>query len=285
MTYTFFSWNINGIRAILKKGNLQELIKNKKPDFLCLQEIKAKKEQLNPKRTSPQTTLFPENEETGLPDFEEYEEIWNSAERPGYSGTAIFSKIKPLNVETNFPDEILEKYSFSDEYGTPLNEGRVLTAEFEKFYLITVYTPNSKRDLSRLSLREKNWDKAFLEYLKLLEKKKPVIVCGDFNAAHTEIDLARPKDNQRNAGFTVEERQGITNYLSAGLIDTFRYLHPDEQKYTWWSNLGHARDKGIGWRIDYFFISESLKKNLKSAEIHDDYFGSDHCPISIELEA
>lgn len=297
MTYKFFSWNINGIRAILKKGNLEELIKNESPDFICLQEIKAKREQLSHKKNSEKNQDLPlfsdvesdqnetsSNQDPTLPDFEEYEEIWNSAKRPGYSGTAIFSKHKPLSIETNLPDEIVKKYTFKDAYGTPLDEGRLLSAEFDKFYLVTVYTPNSKRNLSRLNLRENAWDKAFLEYLKNLEKKKPVIVCGDFNAAHEEIDLARPKDNQRNAGFTVEERQGITNIISANLIDTFRSLHPKEQKFTWWSNLGHAREKGIGWRIDYFFISKSLESKLKSAEIHDNYLGSDHCPISIELE-
>lgn len=257
----FFSWNVNGLRAVINKGALQKFIESEDPDILCLQETKAKQGQA----------------EIDLP---EYEELWNSAERAGYSGTAIFTKIKPLLVRNNLPTD----KNFSDQYGDPLTEGRVLTAEFEKFYLVNVYTPNSKNALERLSLREKLWDPEFLKYLKELEKTKPVVVCGDFNAAHEEIDIARPKTNHHSAGFTDEERQGITNYLNAGLIDTFRFLHPDEVRYTWWSHWGHARENNVGWRIDYFFISKALEKNLKSAEIYEDYMGSDHCPISIELE-
>ena len=256
-----YSWNVNGLRAVINKGAFKSFIDSEKPDILCIQETKAKEGQA----------------EIDLP---EYEEIWNSAKRPGYSGTAILTKIKPLSVSDVFPTELTMK----DEFGDPLEEGRVQTAEFEKFYLVNVYTPNSKRSLERLGLREKKWDSEFLNYLKSLEEKKPVVVCGDFNAAHTEIDLARPKDNQKNAGFTIEERRGIDNIMNAGLIDTFRFLHPDEIRYTWWSHMGRAREKNIGWRIDYFFISESLRNNLKSADIYDDIFGSDHCPISIDLE-
>ena len=256
-----FSWNVNGLRAVIKKGALQNFINEYRPDILCLQETKAKQGQA----------------EIDLP---EYEEIWNSAERPGYSGTAIFTKIKPLSIKNDLPTEL----SFKDEFGDPLTEGRVLTAEFEKFYLVNVYTPNSKRGLERLKLREKLWDPEFLKYLKSLERVKPVVVCGDFNAAHTEIDLARPKENQKNAGFTAEERRGITNYIEAGLVDTFRSLHPEDVRYTWWSHWGHARENNVGWRIDYFFISESLRKNLKAAEIYENVMGSDHCPASIELE-
>ena len=210
----------------------------------------------------------------------EYEELWNSAERAGYSGTAIFTKRKPLSVKNVLPTEI----NMTDEFGNPLTEGRVLTAEFENFYLVNVYTPNSKNELERLTLREKKWDPEFLNYLKELEKTKPVVTCGDFNAAHEEIDIARPKTNHHSAGFTDEERQGITNLISAGFIDTFRSLHPDEVRYTWWSHWGHARENNVGWRIDYFFVSGALKNNLKSAEIHEELMGSDHCPISIELE-
>lgn len=256
-----YSWNVNGLRAVINKGALQEFIKTENPDILCIQETKAKQGQA----------------EIDLP---EYEELWNSAERPGYSGTAIFTKIKPLSVQNVLPTN----HSFEDQFGDPCSEGRVLTAEFDNFYLVNVYTPNSKRALERLKLRETLWDPAFLNYLKSLEQVKPVVVCGDFNAAHEEIDLARPKANRKNAGFTDEERQGISNLINAGFIDTFRTKHPEAQRYTWWSHWGHARENNVGWRIDYFFISKSLQKNLKSAEIYEHYMGSDHCPISIELE-
>ena len=256
-----FSWNVNGLRAVIRKGALQEFIDKYQPDILCLQETKAKQGQA----------------EVDLP---EYEEIWNSAERPGYAGTAIFTRIKPLSVRYDLPTEVV----MADEFGNPLNEGRVLTAEFERFYLVDVYTPNSKNELERLKLRAEKWDPEFLRYLKELEKIKPVVVCGDFNAAHEEIDIARPKTNHHSAGFTDEERQGITNLVSAGLIDTLRTLHPDEVRYTWWSHWGHARENNVGWRIDYFFVSESLSPQLKAAEIYEDVLGSDHCPVSIELE-
>ena len=256
-----FSWNVNGLRAVINKGALQKFIAEKEPDILCLQETKAK----------------PGQAEIDLP---EYEELWNSAKRPGYSGTAIFTKIKPLSVNNTLPTG----QDFADQFGDPLTEGRVLTAEFEEFYLVNIYTPNSKNALERLSLREKLWDPVILEYLKQLEEKKPVVVCGDFNAAHEEIDIARPKANHHSAGFTDEERQGITNLINAGLIDTFRTLNPNSVRYTWWSHWGHARENNVGWRIDYFFISKSLKDVLKSAEIYEDILGSDHCPISIELE-
>ncbi len=256
-----FSWNVNGLRAVIKKGAFQDFVERKQPDILCIQETKAKQGQA----------------EIDLP---EYEELWNSAERPGYSGTAIFTKIKPLSVSYTLPTEQV----FADSFGDPLTEGRVLTAEFEKFFLVNVYTPNSKNGLERLGLRAEKWDPEFLKYLKDLEKKKPVVVCGDFNAAHEEIDIARPKTNHHSAGFTDEERQGITNYIEAGLVDTFRTLHPDEVRYTWWSHWGHARENNVGWRIDYFFVSKALVPQLKSAEIYENVMGSDHCPISIELE-
>lgn len=266
MIYNIFSWNVNGIRAVIRKEALQNFLRDHNPDILCLQETKAKREQ------SPI-------------DFEDYEELWNSALRPGYSGTAIFTKEKPLNTFNGLPDHLEQSYNWHEDlYGTPLDEGRILTAEYPEFFLVTVYTPNSKPDLSRLKLRELLWDPAFLKYLKDLKKTKPVVVCGDFNAAHEEIDLARPKANHHSAGFTDEERQGITNLINAGFLDTFRHLHPDEQRYTWWSHWGHARKNNIGWRIDYFFISKSLEKNLKSADIYENILGSDHCPISITLE-
>lgn len=256
-----FSWNVNGLRAVINKGALQEFIKECQPDILCIQETKAKQGQA----------------EIDLP---EYEEIWNSAERAGYSGTAIFTKVKPISTKNDLPTEVV----FKDEFGDPLTEGRVLTAEFEKFYLVNVYTPNSKNALERLRLRHESWDPEFLKYLKALEKTKPVVVCGDFNAAHREIDIARPRTNHHSAGFTDEERQGITNLIKAGFVDTFRFLHPGAVRYTWWSHWGQARANNVGWRIDYFFISKDLKNNLKSAEIYENIMGSDHCPISIDLE-
>ncbi len=269
MNYRIFSWNINGIRACLNKGALQNLIEKEQPDIICLQETKAKPGQAEV-------------------DFPEYEEIWNSAERPGYSGTAIFTKTPPLSILKNFalPDTISAPIpDLADSYGDPVTEGRVLAAEYPEFFLVTVYTPNSKHELSRLKLRETLWDPTFLKYLKQLEQLKPVVVCGDFNAAHTAIDLARPKDNEQNAGYTIEERQGITNLVSAGFLDTFRTLHPSEQKYTWWTWRAAARSRNIGWRIDYFFISKTLQRYLQSAEIHNEFTGSDHCPISIKLSS
>ena len=263
---SLFSWNVNGLRAVINKNALEPLIAAQNPDILCLQETKAKPGQANP-------------------DLEDYEEFYNSADRPGYSGTAIFTKLKPLQIWPGFTDDFnISRPWANDLYGDPTREGRILTAEFDRFYLVNVYTPNSKRELTRLPLREALWDPTFLEYLKDLEKHKPVVVCGDFNAAHTEIDLARPKDNEHNAGYTKEERQGIENLIQAGFIDTFRALHPADRRYTWWTWRARARERNVGWRIDYFFISKSLEKNLRSAEIHENVLGSDHCPVSITLE-
>lgn len=250
-----YSWNVNGLRAVLRKGTLQDFITKEHPDILCLQEIKAKPNQV-------------------LIDLPDYQEFWNPAVRPGYSGTAIFVK-QGINVKSVL---------INNTNSSVNSEGRILTLEFQNFFLVNVYTPNSKPDLSRLKLREKIWDPTFLKHLQQLENIKPVIACGDFNVAHTEIDLARPKQNTKNAGFTIQERQGINNLLQASFLDTFRYLHPHTQRYTWWSYLGNARINNVGWRIDYFFISNSLKTQLKSAEIHENIFGSDHCPISIEME-
>ena len=265
-TYKLYSWNVNGLRAVLKKNALQEFIAAEHPDILAIQETKAKQGQAEV-------------------DFPEYLELWNSAERPGYSGTAVFTAAQPLSTFNNFTDDLQAAYPWQDDrYGSPLTEGRVQTVEFPYFYLVNVYTPNSKRDLSRLPLREQFWDPAFLRYLQALEQHKPVITCGDFNAAHTPLDLARPQQNERNAGFTPEERQGIKNLLGAGFVDTFRYFYPDTQRYTWWSHWGHARENNVGWRIDYFFISPRLLPYLKNANIHENYHGSDHCPVSIELD-
>ncbi len=261
-----FSWNVNGLRAGLKKGTFLNFVDTEHPDILCLQETKAK----------------PGQAEVDLP---AYTEFWNSAERPGYSGTAIFTQIPASNHQTSFSAELQTNSAWqNDAYGDPLSEGRLQTLEFPQFYLVNVYVPNSKPDLSRLKLRHQTWDPTLLQYLQHLEQTKPVIICGDFNAAHTEIDLARPKQNTHNAGFTPEERQGIDNFIQAGFIDTFRTLHPDAQRYTWWSHWGHARENNVGWRIDYFLISQSLLPHLQSAEIHERIQGSDHCPISITLE-
>ena len=253
-----FSWNVNGLRAVIRKGALKKFIDEYQPDILCLQETKAKQGQA----------------EIDLP---EYEEIWNSAERAGYSGTAIFTKMKPLSTD-NY------KINCKDDYGNLGTEGRVLLAEFEEFYLVNVYTPNSTPDLSRLELRHKKWDPKFLDLLRELELKKPVITCGDFNAAHQNVDIARPESNHHSAGFTDEEREGISNIINTGFIDSFRYLHPNSERYTWWSHWGNARANNVGWRIDYFFISAMLRKKLINAEIYENVMGSDHCPISIELE-
>ena len=259
------SWNVNGLRAVLKKGALQAFMNKYQPDILCLQETKAQQGQA----------------EVDLP---EYEELWNSAERAGYSGTAIFTKIKPLTVRYDFPEEITVQFEgWKDAFGDARKEGRVLTAEFEDFYLIDAYVPNEKDDLGRLKYRELVWDKALLAYMKQLDAEKPVIVCGDFNVAHEEIDIARPKENEGHAGFTKEGRQGMTNYLTNGFIDTWRALHPDEVKYTWWSFRGGARMRNVGWRIDYFLASERLRERIAAAEIHDEVMGSDHCPIELEI--
>ena len=262
-----YSWNVNGVRAVINKGALQSFVAEHQPDILCLQETKAKQGQA----------------EIDLP---EYEELWNDADKAGYSGTAIFTKIKPKSVINGFTDGIAEKFGLTaDSYGDPEREGRVISAEFDDFWVVTVYTPNSKRDLTRLDLRHKQWDQAFLAHLKKLEKTKPVLACGELNVAHTEIDLARPKDNIKNPGFTVEEREGMDNIIEAGFIDTFRTLHPDQlDAYTWWTAWGGARQRNVGWRIDYWLASASLKNAITHASIHADVMGSDHCPVSIELK-
>jgi len=261
-----YSWNVNGIRAVINKGEFKKFIDTYQPDVLCLQETKAQ----------------PGQAEIDLPDYEEY---WNSAERKGYSGTAIFTKVKPRQVINGFVDGIAEKHGLThDSYGDPQAEGRVISAEFDDFWVVTVYTPNSKRDLSRLSLRETQWDPAFLEHVKELEKTKPVLFCGDLNVAHTEIDLARPKDNLKNAGFTEQERSGMDNIITAGFTDTFRAENPDKtDAYTWWTAWGGARAKNVGWRIDYWLASPDIAKKVTNAQIHAEQMGSDHCPVSIEI--
>lgn len=261
------SWNVNGLRSVHKKGLFVPVVEKLKPDIICLQETKAEKDQT----------------EIDLPEYEEY---WNSsAARKGYAGTAIFSKEKPHEVIFGLPDDICKKFKLSkDGYGDPNSEGRVIAAEFEDFFVINVYTPNAKLDLSRLTLRHEHWDPAFLAYLKQLEKKKPVIFCGDLNVAHTEEDLAHPKENEGEHGFTREEREGVDKIIEAGFVDTFRHFTPHGKGYyTWWTHWRNARERNVGWRIDYFFISKKLLPRLKKAEILPDIMGSDHCPVILEL--
>ncbi len=246
----FISWNVNGLRACMNKG-FDEYLRKESPDIICLQETKMQREQ-------------------GDFVFDGYYEYWNSAEKKGYSGTAIFSRTLPLHVTYGIGQEEHDR------------EGRVITAEFADFYLVTVYTPNSKRELERLEYRMV-WEDVFREYLLNLDEQKPVIVCGDLNVAAEEIDLKNPKTNRRNAGFTDEEREKFRELKKSGFVDTFRMLHPDEIKYSWWSYMFKAREKNAGWRIDYFLASERIADKIKSAEIHNEVFGSDHCPVSIEV--
>lgn len=261
-----YSWNVNGIRAVLKKDALAPFIAKEQPDILCLQEIKAKPEQFE------------------LP-LDGYDAFWYSAEKPGYSGTSVLSKVKPLQVVNGFPKHIIEKFAVTgDTYGDPNLEGRVIAAEYEKFWVVTVYTPNAKDDLSRIPLRHKHWDPAFLAYCKELEKTKPVVSCGDLNVAHTELDLANPKPNVGKKGFTSEERAGFQAFIDAGFVDTLRMFKEGNGYYTWWSHFANARARNVGWRIDYVLVSESLKSKVKAADIHPAVMGSDHCPVSIELD-
>jgi exodeoxyribonuclease-3 len=258
-----FSWNVNGIRAVIKKGEFQAFVKKYSPDIICIQETKAQEGQ-------------------ALIDLPEYEEYWNSADKKGYSGTAIFTKTQPIEVIAGIPEEITKKYKLLDDYGDTTREGRVITLEFDNFYVSTVYTPNAKDDLSRIPMRQ-NWDPAYLEFMKHLQTKKPVVFCGDFNVAHTELDLARPKENDGKKGFTKEERSGIDAMLGSGFVDTLRLFHKDAGHYTWWSHWGGARERNVGWRIDYVMMSDSIVGLVKSARIHSEVMGSDHCPVSIDL--
>lgn len=246
------SWNVNGLRACVKKGFL-DYFNEVDADIFCIQESKLQEGQID----------------LDLPGYYQY---WNYAVKKGYSGTAVFTKKKPLSVTYGMGIEEHDQ------------EGRIITAEYEEFYLVTVYTPNSQNELARLDYRCK-WEDDFLSYLKNLEKTKPVVVCGDMNVAHKEIDLKNPKTNRKNAGFTDEEREKFSNLLNAGFIDTFRYFHPDlEQVYSWWSYRFKAREKNAGWRIDYFCVSSSLEKYLSSADIHTEVLGSDHCPVELQLK-
>ena len=246
------SWNVNGIRACITKGFLN-FFKEIDADIFCIQETKCQKDQIQL-------------------ELEGYKSYWNSAEKKGYSGTAIFTKKEPLKVSYGIGKEEHDK------------EGRVITLEFEKFYIITIYTPNAKRELERLDYRM-IWEDEIRKYLLKLNESKPVIVCGDLNVAHKEIDLKNPKSNKGNAGFTDEEREKMTELLQAGFTDSFRYLYPEKtDAYTWWSYMGRAREKNIGWRIDYFITSQSIQNNICDAMIYPDIYGSDHCPVGLEIE-
>ena len=262
-----YSWNVNGIRAVANKGALEAFFASEQPDVVCFQETKAHESQLD--------VAFPE-----------YEKFWHSASKKGYSGTAIWTKIPPIKVTYGLPETIIAKYKLdSDNYGNPSDEGRVLSLEFDAFHLVTVYTPNSKRELTRLALRANQWDPGFLEYITTLEKTKPVVFCGDLNVAHTEIDLANPKPNVGKHGFTNEEREGFDRILAAGFVDTLRIFHPNEPSlYTWWTHWAKARERNVGWRIDYFLASGTLKKAIVAAAIHPTVMGSDHCPISVTID-
>jgi len=264
-TCKIYSWNVNGIRSVWNKGLLQDFIEKHSPDILCLQETKAERHQ----------------SEVDLPEYEEY---WCSAEKKGYSGTAIFTKKEPISVRNALPESIAKQFNLSDTYGDTTKEGRVIAAEYTDFWVVSVYTPNAKDDLSRIAMRQQ-WDPAFLAYIQQLEREKPVLVGGDFNVAHTELDLARPKENRGKKGFTDEERAGMTAYRDAGFVDILRYFHPDTPDlYTWWSHWGQARLRNVGWRIDYFLASTSLSERLVSANIHPHVYGSDHCPVSVEIK-
>lgn len=251
-TMKIISWNVNGIRAALRKGFV-DFLKEHDPDIICIQETKAPKGPV-------------------LIDAGGYHLYWNHAEKAGYSGTLIMSKKEALSVQNGLGKKEHDQ------------EGRVITVELKDYYLVNVYTPNTKRDLSRLPYRYKEWDVLFLKHVKALEKKKPVIFCGDLNVAHTEIDLARPKGNENTHGFTKEEREGFDNIIKTGFVDTFREFEKEGGHYSWWSQMSNCRARNIGWRIDYFLVSPALRKKLKTASILKDVMGSDHCPVQIELK-
>ena len=262
-----YSWNVNGIRAVVRKGEFQKFLDEYQPDVLCLQETKAEQGQA----------------EFDAPDYHEY---WNSSKaKKGYSGTAIFTKTKPLAVMNDIPEEFIKAGGLVlDAYGHSNDEGRVIAAEFDDFYVVTAYTPNAKDDLSRLTLRQQ-WDAAILLYCADLQKKKPVLYCGDMNVAHTELDLANPKPNKGKKGFTLEERAGFDNWLAAGFTDVFRRDHEGNGYYTWWSHFAKARERNVGWRIDYWLASSAIADRVTNPEIHASQLGSDHCPVSIEVQA
>lgn len=246
------SWNVNGIRACVNKG-FNEFFKQIDADIFCIQETKCQPEQIELK-------------------FKGYKSYWNSAEKKGYSGTAIFTKEEPIKVKYGIGKVEHDK------------EGRVITLEYGKYYIVNIYTPNSKRELERLGYRQ-IWEDEVRKYLLKLDKIKPVIMCGDLNVAHNEIDLKNPKTNKGNAGFTDEERKKMTELLKSGFVDTYRYIHPNtEGAYSWWSYMGKSREKNVGWRIDYFIISNSIKDKIVDSKIHSEIIGSDHCPVELEIE-
>ena len=256
------SWNVNGLRACMGKG-FMDFFNEIDADIFCLQETKMQISENN-NNTEIQEIL-------DLKIFDNYFQYWNSAQKKGYSGTAIFTKIKPKKITYGIGIEEHDK------------EGRVITLEFEKFFMVNIYTPNSKRELERLSYRQ-IWEDAIRNYLINLNSHKPVIMCGDLNVAHKEIDLKNPKTNRNNAGFTDEEREKMTILLNSGFTDSFRYLYPEkENKYSWWSYMGHAREKNVGWRIDYFIVSDRIKNKINDVIIHDDILGSDHCPVELDI--
>ena len=246
------SWNVNGIRACVNKG-FKDFFKEINADIFCIQERKCQIDQIEL-------------------EFEGYKSFWNSAEKKGYSGTAIYTKEKPISVKYGIGIEQHDK------------EGRVITLEFKNFFMVNIYTPNSKRGLERLEYRQV-WEEKIRKYLLDLNKIKPVIMCGDLNVAHNEIDLKNPKTNRRNAGFTDEEREKMTQLLESGFTDSFRYLYPDKKEaYSWWSYMGRAREKNVGWRIDYFIVSKNIESKIKEAKIHSEIMGSDHCPVELEID-
>ena len=246
------SWNVNGIRACINKG-FKDFFKEIDADIFCIQETKCQQEQIDLK-------------------FEGYSSFWNSAEKKGYSGTAIFTKTPPINIHYGIGIPEHDK------------EGRVITLEFENFYIVNIYTPNSKRELERLGYRQV-WEDEIRKFLSNLKRFKPVIMCGDLNVAHQEIDLKNPQTNHNSAGFTDEERNKMTELLNAGFTDTFRYLYPDKENcYSWWSYMFHAREKNVGWRIDYFIVSDDIKEKITEAKIHSEIMGSDHCPIELDID-
>lgn len=250
------SWNVNGLRAVINKG-FEDFLKEANADIFCLQETKMQVEQLD---------------EDAKKIFDGYYQYWNCAEKKGYSGTAIFTKKEPISVSYGIGIEEHDK------------EGRVITLEYEDFYIVDCYTPNSKRELERLEYRM-IWEDEFRNYLLNLNKRKPVILCGDLNVAHKEIDLKNPKTNRRNAGFTDEEREKMTRLLDSGFTDSFRFLYPNKENcYSWWSYMGHSREKNIGWRIDYFIVSNSIESKIKESYIYQNILGSDHCPVGLELD-
>ena len=290
-----FSWNINGIRAVEKKGSLGDFIENKNPDITCFQEIKI------------DATLL--SKEDFKDKYNQYYQFYSHADKKGYAGTSIWTKKEPIRVIYNFPKIIIDKYNLVDSFGDITKEGRICGVELEDFWLITVYTPNTKNDLARLKIREQ-WDKAFLNFIKGLEKgsfkiadfsekniqnvkqednnisAKPVIFCGDLNVAHQEIDLSNPKQNKGKHGFTNEERAGFSNFIANNLVDIYRKENPTQEGiFTWWSHFAKSRERNIGWRIDYFIVSDNIANTkVNNALIHNEILGSDHCPISIEVK-